>query len=159
MYWINDLCHHLRIYTMTDDTILLENQKTTKRWIWIMTLIYLVPFPILLYASLFSVAILEPTGSKFLQVTFIALCLSIPLSIPPSIYFMWRRYFQRKYPKARFYCVVPIVISVVCYFLIECMGYFFFWASKPIANDLDPKEAVIGYKPMRQPSRYSQTKP
>ena len=91
-----------------------------------MTLLYLVPFPILLYASLFSVAILEPTDSKFLQVIFIVLCLSIPLSIPPSIYFMWRRYLQGKYPKARFCCVVPIIAGAVCYFLIECMGHLFF---------------------------------
>ncbi len=107
---------------MTDKTSILKSQRITRRWMWIMTLLYLVPFPILLYASLFSVAILEPTGSKFLQVIFIVLC----LSIPPSIYFMWRRYLQSAYPKARFYCVVPIITGAVCYFLIECMGQLFF---------------------------------
>ena len=111
---------------MTDDTTLLKNQKTTIRWIWIMTLLYLVPFPILLYASLFSVAILEPSGTKSLQVIFIVLCLSAPLSILPSVYFMWRRYFQREYLKARFYCVVPIATGILCYFLIECMDHLFF---------------------------------
>ncbi len=111
---------------MNDDTTHQENQKRTRRWIWIMTLLYLVPFPILLYASLFSVAILEPSGIKLLQVIFIILCLSVPLSIPPSIYFMWRRYFQKEYPKARFYCVAPIITSAICYFLIECMDHLFF---------------------------------
>lgn len=93
---------------------------------WIMTLLYLALFPILLYAALFSVAILEPTGSKPLQIIFISLCLSIPLSIPLSIYFMWRRYLQGEHPKARFYCVVPIITGTICYFLIECMGNLFF---------------------------------
>ena len=119
---------------MTDKTTLLKSQRITRRWMWIMTLLYLVPFPILLYASLFSLAILEPTGSKFPQVIFIILCLSIPLSIPPSIYFMWRRYFQGNYPKARLFCVAPIITGTVCYFLIECMGLLFFWAGKSMAR-------------------------
>ncbi len=91
-----------------------------------MTLLYSVPFPILLYASLFSVAILDPTGLRFLQVIFIFVCLSIPLSIPASIYFMWRRYFQGEYRKAGFYCVAPIITGGVGYCLIQCMGYLFF---------------------------------
>ena len=70
---------------MTNEADLLKQQKITKRWIWIMTLFYAIPFPFLLYASLFSVAILNPSGIKFLQWTFILLCLSIPLSIPFSI--------------------------------------------------------------------------
>lgn len=109
---------------MTNEADLLKQQKTTKRWIWIMTLFYAIPFPFLLYASLFSVAILNPSGIKFLQWTFILLCLSIPLSIPLSIFFMWHQYFQKKYSQAYFYLVLPIIIAVTSYFLIEFVGLF-----------------------------------
>jgi hypothetical protein len=103
----------------------LKRQKT-KRWIWIMTLIYMIPFPFLLYASLFSVAILNPSGIgiKLLQWTFVLLFLAIPLSIPFSIFFMWRSYFQKKYSEASFYFVLPIIVTVICYFLIEFVGLF-----------------------------------
>lgn len=109
---------------MTNEADLLKQQKTTKRWIWIMTLFYAIPFPFLLYSSLFSVAILNPSGIKFLQWTFILLCLSIPLSIPLSIFFMWHQYFQKKYSQACFYLVLPIIIAVTSYFLIEFVGLF-----------------------------------
>ncbi len=45
---------------MANEADLLKRQKITKRWIWIMTLFYAILFPFLLYASLFSVAILNP---------------------------------------------------------------------------------------------------
>lgn len=105
---------------MTNEADLLKQQKITKRWIWIMTLFYAIPFPFLLYASLFSVAILNPSCIKFLQWTFILLCLSIPL----SIFFMWHQYFQKKYSQACFYLVLPIIIAVTSYFLIEFVGLF-----------------------------------
>lgn len=109
---------------MTNDAELLKQQKITKRRIWIVTLFYLIPFPFLLYVSLFSVAILNPSGIKLLQWAFILLCLSIPLSIPVSIFFMWHRYFQKKYLKINFYFVLPIITTVSCYFLIEFLGSF-----------------------------------
>lgn len=109
---------------MANEADLFKRQKITKRWIWIMTLFYAIPFPFLLYASLFSVAILNPSGIKFLQWTFIFFCLSIPLSIPLSIFFMWRQYFQKKYSQACFYFVLPIIIVVTNYFLIEFVGLF-----------------------------------
>jgi hypothetical protein len=104
---------------------LLKQQKITKRWICVMTLFYAIPFPFLLYASLFSVAILNPSGIKFLQSIFILLCLSIPLSIPLSIFFMWYQYFQKKYLQTYFYFVLPIIIAVTSYFLIEFVGLLF----------------------------------
>ena len=112
---------------MIDDTRNLKEQAATRRWIWAVMLIYLILFPFLLYASLFSFMIFERPGAKILQLTFIALFLSIPLSIPVSIFFMWRKYFQKKYSQVRFYFSVPIITTVICYFLIEAVGRLLFW--------------------------------
>lgn len=110
---------------MITETDQLKRQKT-KRWIWIMTLLYMIPFPFLLYASLFSVAILNPSGIgiKLLQWTFVLLFLAIPISIPFSIFFMWRQYFQNKYLQVNFYFALPIIVAIICYLLIEFVGSF-----------------------------------
>ena len=109
---------------MKIDVDFIKKQKINKRWIWILTLFYLILFPFLLYASLFSVAILNPSGVKFLQWVFILLCLSIPLSIPFSIFFMWRQYFKKNITRTRFFFVLPIIIAVIYYFLIDFLGSF-----------------------------------
>lgn len=111
---------------MKNATAQLKKQKTTKWWILTMTLLYLVAFPVLLYASFFSVAVLESASAikEFFQLIFVFVCFCVPLSIPLSIYFMWRRYFQREYKKAYFYCAVPIVTSIVVYVLIQLVGRF-----------------------------------
>jgi hypothetical protein len=72
---------------MVDDAPDLKEQTSTRRWIWAVMLLYLIPFPFLLYASLFSVAILNPSGIRILQLLFIFFCVATPLSIPFSIYF------------------------------------------------------------------------
>jgi hypothetical protein len=111
---------------MADDAADLKEQTTTRRWIWAVMLLYLIPFPFLLYGSLFSVAILNPSGSKVFQMTFIFLFLSVPVSIPVSIYFMWRRYFQKRYSAVRFYFALPIITTIFCYYLIKIMECLFF---------------------------------
>ena len=111
---------------MVDDAADLKEQTITRRWIWTVMLLYLIPIPFLLYASLFSVAILNPSGLKIMQLIFIFLCVATPLSIPFSIYFMWRRYFQKKYSEVRFYFALPIITAVICYYSVELMGFLFF---------------------------------
>jgi hypothetical protein len=66
----------------------------------------------------------NPRMTTFMGLLFIFLFLCIPLSIPVSIFFMWRRYFQMHYSKARFHCCLPIIIALVNYFLIELLGWF-----------------------------------
>ena len=114
-----------KFYAMIDDARQRE-QTSTRRWIWVVMLIYLILFPFLLYASLFSFMIFERPVMKAFQLIIVALFLSIPLSIPVSIYFMWRRYFQKKYSEVRFYFVVPIITTAICYFMIESVGRLLF---------------------------------
>jgi len=114
------------IFTMVDIATDSKERTTTRRWIWVTMILYLIPFPFLLYGSLFSVAILNPSGSRVFQMSLILLFLSIPLSIPISIYFMWRRYFQKQYSAVLFYFVLPIIVIVVCYYLIKIMEFLFF---------------------------------
>ncbi len=66
----------------------------------------------------------NPHMTNFVGLLFIFLFLCIPLSIPVSIFFMWRRYFQMQYSKAFFHCSVPIITALVNYLLIELMGLF-----------------------------------
>jgi len=107
---------------MISNNDLARKKKTTKRWIWTATLFYLIIFPFLLYVSLFSVAILDPSGIRFFQWVFILLCLSMPLSIPCSVFCMWRQYFRKNYSQANFLIVLPMIIAISCYFLINFCG-------------------------------------
>ena len=52
-----------------------------------------------------------------------------PLPFNPSFnspfnFFIWHQYFQKKYSQACFYLVLPIIIAVTSYFLIEFVGLF-----------------------------------
>lgn len=102
----------------------LKKEKNSPFWIWIATVLYTISFPFFLYASLFSVAILNPTGIKLIQYAFILTCLAIPLSIPCSIFFMWRGYYQENTSKMNFFCWAPVITGFISYYLIELLGLF-----------------------------------
>jgi len=102
-----------------------KERQFSCRLISFSTIIYLLLFPFLFYMSLFSfMAFDNPRMTTFLGLLFIFLFLCIPLSIPVSIFFMWRRYFQMQYSKAHFHCAVPIITGFVNYTLIEVLGLF-----------------------------------
>ena len=106
-----------------DELVSLKERRSTCRWITTSTIIYLILFPILFYLSLLSFMVFDnPHMTTFMGLLFIFLFLCIPLSIPVSIFFMWRRYFQMQYSKACFHCGVPIITALVNYFLIEFLG-------------------------------------
>lgn len=108
-----------------DDLAPSKERQSCCRWISASTIIYLLLFPFLFFMSLFSfMAFDNPHMTTFMGLSFIFLFLCIPLSIPVSIFFMWRRYFQMQYSKACFHCAVPIVTAFVNYFLIEFLGLF-----------------------------------
>lgn len=100
--------------------------RSTCIWVTISTIIYLIIFPIFFTFSLFSFMVFDkPYMPTFLALLFVFLSLCIPLSIPVSIFFMWCRYFQRKYSKACFHCGVPILTAIVNFVLGGFLEFFF----------------------------------
>jgi hypothetical protein len=100
-------------------------EKRAQRWIIISTVVYSFLVPFLFWMSLFSfMAFDDPHMTKLLGLLFIFLFLCIPLSIPVAIFFMWRRYFQKQYAKARFYCSIPLVTALACYFATKFLELF-----------------------------------
>ena len=108
-----------------DDLVSSKERQSSCRWVLVSTIIYLLLFPFLFFMSLFSfMAFDNPHMTTFMGLLFIFLFLCISLSIPVSIFFMWRRYFQMQYSKVYFHCAVPIITAFVNYFLIEFLGLF-----------------------------------
>ena len=97
------------------------------KWIaWnlsIVTVLYLLVFPFVLYMHLFSVMVFDnPNITRFGGLTIIGFALTIPLSIPVAIFLMWRRFNQKQYAKAYFHCIAPFLVGFVSYGLVEIIG-------------------------------------
>ena len=101
---------------------LMCSEKIEFRW-WllaIITFLYSISFLFLFYLSFLSLMIFSGPNISILKGwSFVFLCLSIPLAIPISLCFMWSKYSQSQYLKAYFYCIVPLIIFKVNYFLIR----------------------------------------
>ena len=105
----------------------LSSVKSVARNLSIVTFFYLLALPFVLYMHLFSMMVFgNPNMTPFGGLTIIGLALTIPTSIPIAIFFMWRRFNQRQYSKAYFYCITPFLVGFVSYGLIEIIGNFFF---------------------------------
>lgn len=108
-----------------NDTTDIKEKRSTKKWLSISTIFYICLFPFLFYFSLFSFMVFDnPNMTTVMGIFFIFLFLTIPISIPVSVFLMWRRYFQMQYSKASFHCCIPIITLVASYFLIDFFGMF-----------------------------------
>jgi len=111
---------------MNYSDIFLKKQKMTKLCGFISTVIYLVLFPILLYFSLFSfMAFDDPHMTVPLGWTYILLFLSIPLSIPIALFFIWLKYSRAEYQKSMIFCGLPLLIATISIGIVELLDALF----------------------------------
>lgn len=103
-----------------------KKQRMAKRCGFISTLLYLLLFPMLFYFSLFSfMAFDNPHMTIALGSTYIFLFLSIPLSIPTAIFFIWLKYSRGEYQKSLVFCTLPLLIATISMGLIELLDTLF----------------------------------
>jgi hypothetical protein len=94
----------------------LKKINVVYRNLWIATCFYSLIFFPYFYASLFSLAIFaSPNMTLIRGLIFIGLFLTVPISLLFSIFFMWRKFNQKQYSRAYFYCVLPILVGFICY--------------------------------------------
>jgi hypothetical protein len=88
-----------------------DRHRVSSRYLGIaMTIIYVLMFPFLLGISFSSLMVFDkPNLSSFIGSVIIFCFFCIPLSIIPSIIFIWSNYSKRKYKKMVFYCFLPVL--------------------------------------------------
>jgi hypothetical protein len=88
-----------------------DDSKKTKNSLRIATTFYLILLP---FAAIFAVGSLLAFDSPSLPIpiglTIILLYWSIPISIPLTIYLMWRQYSKENYKKSRHLLWIPVYI-------------------------------------------------
>lgn len=88
-----------------------RTRKQTKRYAWIVTIIYLVLFPFLSMLAMASGMISDSPSIAFpVVLSVIALYFCIPLSIPISLYLIWSRFLKKNYRNSRRYCFLPLYV-------------------------------------------------
>jgi hypothetical protein len=110
----------------SNNSISLKVQKKAKNYGLISTVAYGILFPILLYLSLFSfMAFDNPRMTIPLGLTYIFLFLSIPLSIPIALFFIWLKYSHAEYKKALVFCALPLLTASISTFLVKLLEVLF----------------------------------
>ena len=98
----------------------LKKINSVYRNLWIATCLYLLIFFPYFYASLFSLMIFDnPNMTLIRGWTIIGLFLTVPVSLLVAIFFMWRKFEQKQYSRAYFYCGLPLLVGFICYGLVE----------------------------------------
>jgi hypothetical protein len=103
-------------------------QKRSKKWAWIATIIYLFLFPILVGLAGASFMVFDsPSMTVIGGLSLIFLYFCIPISIPITLYLVWSRYKQEKYRQSRLLCLIPLAIltmTAICDSLISAIHYW-----------------------------------
>jgi hypothetical protein len=88
-----------------------NEKKSTKRYLTIWTVIYLICFPGVFWIALWSILVFDnPRMTVFVGLTTICLALCVPLSMLASIWKMWSKYCQAKYRQARLLWTLPFFV-------------------------------------------------
>ena len=101
-------------------------RKKTKRFAWIITVIYLILFPFLFMLAVASVMVFDRPNT-FIPFGLALICMYflIPLSIPLTFYLVWSRYSKGDFKKSLQFCWIPVyVVGIVicCFALMDAMG-------------------------------------
>lgn len=89
-------------------------QKKSKKYAWIVTILYFFLFPLLIGFAGASVMVFDSPSMTIiggLSIIFMYIC--IPVSIPITLYLVWSRYIQGKYRQSRLFCLIPLGILVL----------------------------------------------
>jgi len=105
----------------------LAMQSKMLKWgLGICTTIYVVVFPVLLgMAFICSMFALErPTEAPFTIGVIIFTMISLPLSVPVSIYLMWSRYVRNQPNKALIFAGLPLYAFAAMFFICGILDAF-----------------------------------
>lgn len=110
---------------MSEALLQKKDQKRTKRYILIATIIYVLLFPFFLLIAQLSGMIADTSYISSTVVTlFILAYFCIPLSILFTLYIIWSRYLGKNYRSSRRFCFLPLYVFVItqilAYVLVEC---------------------------------------
>lgn len=97
-----------------------DKQRTVSKYLAIAaTIIYVLLFPFLLGIAFSSLMVFDkPNLSTFFGLMIIFAFFFIPLSIIPSVIFIWSNYSKSKYKKMYFYCFLPVLTFSLSMLLI-----------------------------------------
>lgn len=92
-----------------------KNKKKYSKIVGIIaTTLYIILLPILFGIAFCSVMVFDkPNLSTPFGLTIIFLYFCVPLSIFPTIYFIWENFSKQKYKKVYFFCILPVLIFAV----------------------------------------------
>jgi hypothetical protein len=88
-------------------------QKRSKKYAWIATIIYLLLFPILIGLA----------GASFM--VFDSSSMTIIGGL--SLYLVWSRYTQGKYRQSRVFCLIPLVILIMTAIYDSLISAIHYW--------------------------------
>jgi hypothetical protein len=103
-------------------------QKRSKKYAWIATIIYLLLFPILIGLAGASFMVFDSSSMTIiggLSLIFMYFC--IPVSIPITLYLVWSRYTQGKYRQSRVFCLIPLVILIMTAIYDSLISAIHYW--------------------------------
>jgi len=100
-------------------------KKLALRWLIFSTIIYLPIFSFFLLHFINLPKILSSNSvSLYSFWIFHAILFLIPLVLLISIFMMWLHYFEKQYVKSRFYCRLPFLTVIICFFLLCLFGIY-----------------------------------
>ncbi len=105
---------------MQKNDLIKDKQRVLSQYLAIAaTVIYVLMFPLLLGISFSSLMVFDkPNLSTLFGLMIILAFFCMPLSIFPSIIFIWSNYSKRKYKKMYFYCFLPVLTFALCMLVI-----------------------------------------
>lgn len=104
-----------------------NEEKRARKWAKIATIIYVLLFPVLFMLALASFMIFDSPSMTIpagLSIIFMYFC--VPLSIPPTIYFVWSKYSKGDYKRSLQLCWVPVWFfgALIAYpYLLDFFGF------------------------------------
>ena len=97
-------------------------RKRSCNWSIGATVIYVVlAWPICILSVFnFVMFVVDSTHSAIVLYSMLFLWCCVPLSLPVSLYLVWKSYWAKDYKKSRKFCFLPLFVAVLAY--VVCIG-------------------------------------